>query len=73
MGQKKSEIKGPERLLTGKQAAHYLGMSEALFYGKGYVGLIRPVRLSGARGETMRFDMQDLDAFIEKCKEVPAV
>lgn len=46
-----------QRLLTAHQAARYLGISRSTLYATA----IRRVRI----GRAVRFDVRDLDAFIE--------
>ena len=53
------------RLFSTKEAARYLGIGERLMWLLGNRGDIPTVRL----GKCLRFDVQDLDAYIQSCKQ----
>jgi len=64
-----SEEKTPKRLLTITEAASYLGLSRNHLYNKCAPGAkdpfpVRPIRV----GRAVRFDLRDLDRFIESQK-----
>ncbi len=52
------------RLLKTKDAAKYLCMSEKTLWNLTNAGQVRAVRM----GRLVRYDPDDLDAFIEQCK-----
>jgi len=54
-----------KRLLTVREAADYLAMTEAAVYQKVHRDQIPIVRL----GRALRFDIQALDAWIDEHKE----
>lgn len=54
-----------KRLLTVKEAAHYLAMTSPALYQLVHRKKIPVVRL----GKALRFDIQELDTWIEKHKD----
>ena len=54
------------RLLTAKNAAAYLAISERKLWDMTKTGEIPAVRL----GRAVRYDRQDLDAFIQQAKGI---
>lgn len=65
-----SEPSSPKqrRLYTTKQAAVYLGVSERTLWTMANSGEIPSVRFGSGRRQSVRFDVADLDAWIEKHK-----
>jgi excisionase family DNA binding protein len=59
------------RLLRFRDAAAFLGVSPSTLYEFVHRGALQPVRLAGLRG--LRFDLRDLESFIEHQKEVGAL
>ena len=55
----------PPRLLTKAEAASYLGISENTF---GSICDVRPVALADGRARLLRYDVNDLDAWIDSRK-----
>jgi predicted DNA-binding transcriptional regulator AlpA len=56
-----------KRLLNEKQAGAYLSVSRGTIKHWHEAGLIPRVPMNGRR--IVRYDVNDLDAFVEKCKE----
>ena len=54
------------RLMTSKEAAVYLAISERKLWSMTQTGEIPAVRL----GRAVRYDLNDLDSFIQKAKGV---
>jgi excisionase family DNA binding protein len=57
-------VKANRRLLTIKETAAYLGISARTIYNTLKEFPVRPLRL----GRAVRFDLRDLDAYIEGLK-----
>lgn len=60
---------GPKRLLNGKEAARYLGICPVVWSTHGYPILIKGIKMPGL-SKHQRYDIRDLDEWIEKQKEV---
>ena len=60
------KARGPQRLLSVAEAAAYLGISKPLFYRLGVALKFNRVTI-GVRSE--RYDVRDLDAWIDAEKE----
>ena len=68
----KEPVKGFEvgqRLLTAGNAAHYLGICPRTLWTLGNRGEIRSVRFGAGRRQSVRYDLADLDAWIESRKK----
>lgn len=59
------DARTPRRLLNGKEAASYCGISPSTF---ARVCDVRPVMLGRDNDSLKRFDIRDLDAWIESKK-----
>jgi len=59
--------KAREQLLTIREAAHYLAVSVSTLYGWVWQRRIPFVKI----GRALRFDPQDLQAFVDANKQVP--
>ena len=57
------------RLLRTREAALYLGISERSLWTLCNSGQIPAVRFGSGRRQSVRFDIADLDHWIESCKE----
>ena len=57
------------RLLTAKQAATYLGISPRTLWSMTNSGEIPSVRFGSSRRQSVRFDVADLDQWIDSRKK----
>lgn len=61
------------RLLTTKQAAEYLGISQRTLWTMTNAGVIPSVRFGAGRRQSVRYDLDDLDGWIASRKRGGAV
>ena len=61
----KGEIRLPPRLLNKKEAARYCGISEPIF---DRICNVLPIALQGDGGRLRRYDLADLDDWIDQKK-----
>ena len=54
----------PNRLLTSRQAAEYLGYKVSYIYNLVYLGVLRPLKPGNRTKGTLRFVKKDLDHFL---------
>lgn len=57
-----------KRLYTVQQTGVYLGISDRTLWTLTNSGEIRSVRFGAGRRQSVRYDVADLDAWIESCK-----
>ena len=60
--------RGGGRLLRHREAAAYLGISERSLWTMGSTGEIPQVRFGGGSRQSVRYDIGDLDAWIDARK-----
>ena len=62
-------VGGGPRLLTSKEAAVYLGISTRSLWALENRGVMPAVRFGAGRRQSVRFDIRDLDRWIEAGKD----
>ena len=63
----------PKLLLTTKEAASALSMSERTLWGLADTGAIRRVRFGTGKRPAVRYHVDDLNRWIDSCKDYDSI